>query len=482
MLALRPDGSLLVKTDLLNSLYLFVLETPGRIWLSTSSALLAHLSGAALDPHSAAEFLATGSIYGNRSLYRGISTLKPSRIHVWSAQGGRDEAEYWKIGDIPAGSMPFDKALEAMVAALDGDFKWLRGRGRYVFDLTGGYDSRCNLGFALRNGLEFRTTVSGPESDEDVRIAAAIAARYGLKHTRVDSGQRDAAGIGPAAAEALAYTDGEYDLLEYTKTMDIHARDFAPGEISVHGSTADVMRNYFLHPSFYKGSPLGEVDFEGLIAKRFPAAIDTRRLLRGAHAFEWLPHMRERIGEYDLAGRPAFARLDNIYLRIRMQFWQGRISSATNRIHGSFTPWNSIDGLGAILAARWEDKRAHMLSRALLGRLHPGLASFPIAGGNVAGPGAWDAVRALPRTAMSLGRRVRHKLVKPPPSRGAALDGAFLAKEVPARAGILSDLLDPAAFSPGGSNGLDYSRNDRVLARAYTLIAAMEALQAGAAP
>ncbi len=482
LIAARADGSLLVKTDLLNSLYVYVLETPTHVWLSTSSLLLAHLAGAGIDAVPAAEFLATGSIYGNRSLYQNISTLKPSRMYVWKGAAARSEAEYWRIGEIAFGSLGIDKALEQMLIAIDEDCKRLKGLGRYVFDLTGGYDSRCNLGFALRNRLDFRTTVSGPESDEDVRVAAAIAAHYRLKHTRVESGQRDAGGIGPGAAAALVYADGEYDAIEYTKIMDIHARDFAPTEISVHGSTADVMRNYFLHPSFYKGSPTGDVDFAGLIAKRFPPSVDVRRLMRPAHAFDWAAHIRERIGQYDLEGRPAFARLDNIYLRIRMQFWQGRIASATNRIHGSFTPWNNIDALSAVLACKWEDKRSHMLSRALLSRLHPGLTGFPIAGGNVAGPGALDTAMALPRKAVAFAAKVRNKLLKPPPRPGAELDSAFLRKEVPARIGILQDILDPQAFQAGGVNGIDYSGNAKVLARAYTLIAAAESLASGRAP
>lgn len=473
LIALRADGSMLVKTDLLNSLYIYILETPDAIWLSSSSLLLAHLSGAGIDPVPAAEFLATGSIYGNRSLYAGISTLEPSRMHVWSADGKRSAAEYWRIGDLPFGSLTLDKALGAMVEAIDEDFRRLKGLGKYVFDLTGGYDSRCNLGAALRNKLDFRTTVSGSDADEDVRVAASLAKHYGLKHKRVDSGQRGAGEIGQGASAALQYTDGEYDILEYTKIMDIHAREFAPGEISVHGSTADVMRNYFLHPTFYKGSPEGDVDFAGLIAKRFPPLMDMRKAMRPAHAFEWDEHMQARIAQYDLPGKPAYVRLDNIYLRVRMQFWQGRIASATNRIHGSFTPWTNIDALSAILSARWEEKRAHMMSRALLGRLHPGLIDFPIAGGNVAGPGAGAAVAALPRKAIDFAGRVRNKLLKPPARPGAKLDAEFLAKEVPARIGILEGLIDPSAFGPG---------NPKAQARAYTLIAAAEFLAAGHAP
>jgi hypothetical protein len=115
--------------------------------------------------------------------------------------------------------------------------------------------------------------------------------------------------------------------------------------------------------------------------------------------------MRGRIAEHDHPELPAFARLDILYLRMRMQFWQGRIGSSTNRFRSSFSPWTNRRVMETMLITKWKEKRHQMLSRLFLARLHPDLARLPVARGEAAGPTAWSTLVALPaRTRYYAGR------------------------------------------------------------------------------
>ena len=112
--------------------------------------------------------------------------------------------------------------------------------------------------------------------------------------------------------------------------------------------------------------------------------------------------MRARIAEHDVPHLPAYVRLDIIYLRMRMQFWQGRIGSSTNRFRSSFSPWTNRRVLEAMLTTHWKERDHQMLSRLFLRALHPDLSRVGVARGEPAGPSFWDVVRGMPREASIL--------------------------------------------------------------------------------
>ncbi|MBW8886707.1 MAG: hypothetical protein JF616_03020 [Fibrobacteres bacterium] len=473
------DGSLAVKTDLLNSTYVYHARIGGMLAFSNSSLLLARLTEAEPEPESLLDFLSTGSIYGNRSLFRGITTLRPSCFYKWEKGNGKAFAEsrleYWKMRDIAFASLSLREGSDRILAALDGEFAWLkRSGGKFVFDLTGGYDSRANVGIALRSGLPFRATVSGDDRHEDVVLARRISERYGidLKVARpLDT--TDGEELRAILEQAVACCDGEYDALEYANILHIHTRYFSEGEASVHGSTADVARNYFLLPGFYRPTPEGALDLDALIAKKFSPFLDPARVFKSDLGRGWAAHMRDQIAAYDAPGLPAYARLDLVYLRVRMQYWQGRIASSTNRVHSSFTPWTRIDVLEAILSTRWQEKSGGMLSRTLLQRMHPGLDGFPMTGGNFPGIGAAAALRSLPSLAGffagKVAKRVSRSVHPPRPAQPLA----SLQSDVNAGIGRIENLLHPDFIAALRRQGTD-SPPALLVSRIWTVLKAYD--------
>jgi hypothetical protein len=81
--------------------------------------------------------------------------------------------------------------------------------------------------------------------------------------------------------------------------------------------------------------------------------------------------------------------MDNIYLRLRMQHWQGRIASSTDQIWPCLSPFMLRSVLEIMLqtGAKW--RRNSLLMRMLLAELQPQLAAHPLEDGHPALPLNW---------------------------------------------------------------------------------------------
>jgi hypothetical protein len=404
---------LLVKTDLLNSTYVYWTRFQGRLLLSNSSLMLARLTGARLDWVAASEFLASGSIYANRSLYSNIATLKPSTVYAFKAGSTAPASrEYWRLEELPFDTLSAKEACGRIVEELDKDFDALDSSGRtFILDLTGGYDSRTNVGFALRRLKRFETTCSGKPGNEDVVISSAIARHFGFKHTVIPPVAEEDSKQTERLANSALLTDLEYDIMEYSRIYDAQTRFETRVQPSIHGSGGgDIARNIILRREFCDEGPDGKLVVEPLIGQRFRNLIPPQVGLTGLPISDWVGHMRSRIAQHDAPHLPAFARLDIIYLRMRMQFWQGRIASSTNRFRASFSPWTNRRVMETMLITRWRDRQRQMLSRLFLQALHPELTRFVVARGEPGGPTAWAAFVSLPARLRYYRERVAARL------------------------------------------------------------------------
>ena len=407
--------SLIVKTDVINSTFVYWTRAGRWLLLSNSSLTLAQVTRAEIDWCSASEFLASGSIYGNHSLYRNVATLKPATLYAFAAQGSATSRTYWDLHRLPFETLSAEEACDRVVRELDRDFADLGSTGKtFILDLTGGYDSRTNLGFALRKLAHFQTTVSGLPQDEDVKISCALAQHFGIKHTVISPVADDDEGHARRVADSALMTDCEYDLDEYARIYKAQTRFDTLQQPSIHGSGGgDIARNIILRPEFCSPGPEGKLVLESLISSRFRSAIPSDWSRPDSPLADWSSHMRSRIAEYDAPDLPAFARLDILYLRMRMQFWQSRIASSTNRFRSSFSPWTNRRVLEAMLTSRWRERRHQMLSRLFLRALRRDLTRFVVARGEPGGPDLWSAIMALPARLRYYAGRVAIRLGRP---------------------------------------------------------------------
>ncbi len=417
-----------VLTDLVGSCHCFARAWEGGVALSGSSLLLASLAEWRLDPVGCQEFLCTGVSYEDRTLYRDVRKLGPASVHRFTASGPRGEQRYWRLTDVAPESLDGPAAVEALGEALVRVARNVAAHAaRPVCDLTGGYDSRAVVALFRTAGVPFTTAVAGPADSPDVVVSRGLARLAGLPHVHLPPT--------PVTFErvkrALPLTDGEYDLVEYARILDVHERLAERFDFCVNGSLGELARGYWwelLMPRAGARSPLDA----SLVARRRLAAVpcDTllfppgQRLDLAAHFADVI--RRNNAGLSDL---PNTLQMDHVYLMMRMQRWQGRIASSTNRLWPGLQPFLCRPVAEAVLRAGAGVRRRSLLTRLLLARYQPEMAAFPLEHGYPALPftlrSAHRFAPLLPRYAAKgarkllekFGGRNHHRAPAPPATR-----------------------------------------------------------------
>ncbi len=409
----RPDRIQLL-TDPIGNHHVSVRAGDGVLAVACSPALLAALDPAVtLDPVAAQEFLSTGILYEDRTLWNEVRKLPPG---VLLELGPGHRRELLRTFDLPSlaaelrqeGELAGDAAVEAFAAgirsALDRILPTFR---RPMSDLTAGWDSRLLTAFLLDRGADFATTVTGPEDCADVRIAAQIAARFGIDHrvspitiptdrTRLE--------------RTMAYCDGEVDVVDYARIAAIQETYAGSFHGSFNGSFGEVARGYWweiLQPSPSARRPL---DCERVARLRYAAGTPSHQLWPTAERLEPRRHFAGILQRCDqqIEDATLALRLDHTYLRMRMRCWHGRIASSTDRIWPCVSPLAFRSVLEPLLRTRPAERHRNRLAARTLARYAPDLARMPLEAGGTALPrGLHVAWRSLPPVWVELRRKFR---------------------------------------------------------------------------
>jgi hypothetical protein len=403
-------------TDRIGTLQIYRASPPGATLVCTSSLALAGMTRPEHDITGCREFLGTGTIFEDRTLWLGIRKLGPAGIY--DLNGARPgESKYWDLRDQvygraagPHGVEPLAEALQQAVGTIFENYP------RPVFDLTGGYDSRTVVGAALRAGRRPEAVVVGGAADADVRSAERIARLYGLRLTRLAPSPDDAGQWWSDARASLGLCDGEFDLLEYARVLHVHRRLLRDFDASVNGSNGEICKGYWWELLFPFTGRRGHFDESRIARGRFASDPGASLLLRDPG--DLVEHFtavirRANQGWEDL---PNSSRLDNVYLTLRMQRWQGRIASATSRLWPCLSPFLFSAPMEAALATPPAGKIRHRLSRRLIEHLDPALARLPLAQGYPALPLRPSTAHLFLPLAAEIAGKSWRKLVRRPRS------------------------------------------------------------------
>src|SRR5262245_34090476 len=231
-----------VVTDLMGGRHCFMRVVRDCVALSTSSLLLAALGDATPDTLACEEFLRTGAIYEDRTLFREVKKLEPASIYRFVDGALAGAIRYWRMSDLDPEAFDGEDAAqclgEGLIYAADQIAATYR---RPVCDLTGGYNSRVVVAAFLNAEAEFETAVVGHDTDPDVIISRGLSKLIGAPNSRF---KPDEAIRLQRLVEALRLTDGECDLIHYAR---VHApRDglSALFAVSVSASCGDVARDH----------------------------------------------------------------------------------------------------------------------------------------------------------------------------------------------------------------------------------------------
>lgn len=371
--------SVAIATDIVGSLHVFFSKIPGGMAVCTSARALAALGTGALDPITVQEFWAAGVIYEDRSLWQDVHKIGPGRILTIDARGNMNEARYWSFEEVNGRSLSLSDASARVSDALaDAATRIAQAYPNILADVTGGYDSRATISGFVRAGIPFSATVSGPKASADVMVSEHICRTLKIPHYHVEiEAERSAA----ALIDALALTDGEYELLEYARIAAIHRTHAQRGfSTSINGSFGELARGYWwelLFPWLGASRPLNA---DMLSRKRYAAIAYDESAIEPTIRLNFREHMRGVIARSSalLADKPNTTQMDHAYVDLRMQRWQGRIGSSTAHIWPSFSPFMFrsvlMPILDAVPLARWRS----LLVRRMLADTTPVLANLPL--------------------------------------------------------------------------------------------------------
>ena len=372
----KTTGKVHVITDRCGSLHVFHRTTPNGHAICTSSAVLS--PGSPLDPVAVHEFIATGIVFEDRTLFRDVRKLPPASVTTFSCDGKFSIEPYWTPSEIQAESLGCNDAADTIHEALTRVLRALpETQQPLVSDLTGGYDSRLLLAGLLEARVPFETTVSGSETLPDVVVAQQIAQAFGICHGRIAPGT---ALDGESFLSAVRMTDGEYDAFDYARILRVHRELSSRYAMSLNGSFGELARGYWwelLWPRLGKKVPL---DVGKIARKRFAALPYDKSIFSGAARISLEQHMTEVLERARNPARnlPNTTQLDWIYYTLRMQRWQGRIASSTNQLWQSFSPISFAEVLDPILATKAKGRFGSLLVRVLFERHAPRLARIPL--------------------------------------------------------------------------------------------------------
>jgi asparagine synthase (glutamine-hydrolysing) len=377
-----------VITDLVGSCHCFAREWEGGVALSGSSLLLAGLAECRPDPVACQEFLRTGVIYEQRTIHREVRKLGPAAVYRFRGGTRTAEQRYWRITDVTPESLDGPAAVSALGEALaEVARKVATAFPRPVCDLTGGYDSRAVVAMFRTAGVPFATVVAGPPDSRDVTVAGALARLADLPHLHVPPEPPSL----PRIKDALRLTDGEFDLVKYARILAIHERLAETCDISLNGSLGEVARGYWWELLFPRAGRRLPLDAATVARRRFAALPSDPSLFPPGQRLDLAAHFADVIGRTNagLSGLPNTLQVDNVYLMLRMQRWQGRIASSTNQLWPCLQPFLCRSVLEAVLRAATQLRRRGLLIRQLLARYQPELAAWPLEQGYPALPFTW---------------------------------------------------------------------------------------------
>ena len=324
---------LTVVPDHLGRVHAYYAESEAGVYVSTSATALAGSVSCEPDPLAVYELLSVGAMYEDRSPFLKVRRMQDARRYVF--REGRHEGTHLQQHlMVPRPGRELGTGtLEDVIESYHGAIrKCIQPYERLVVDLTGGYDSRLVVGLLLQVLQPFDVTVTGVPSHPDVGCATKLAKSLGLKLVREDpkNAFNDLSSF-PEVLRAAARVDGQYDAIEYVsigRIQESHGRQYSAG---VNAAGGEMWRSFWWNDTHLESSGSDPVSW---VLPRFAGLAVDPQILDASlskNPYEHFTGILHRSLE-DRKPYPAFDQLDHFYIGVRMQCWQGAITSATNEI------------------------------------------------------------------------------------------------------------------------------------------------------
>lgn len=399
----RSD-TLTVVPDHLGRLHAYVIESKTGVYLSSSPMALAAVEPCGPDPVAVYELLATGTIWEDRSPFDRVRRLQDTTRYVF--RGGRlDSRRRMTALMVPRpGRAPGSSSLEQVIDAYTYSISAsLIGHDRLIADLTGGYDTRLLVGFLHQLGYEFDVTVSGALNHRDVRSASGLA-RSIKKTLRWEAPEAliPLKSSFPTVLEAAARVDGKFDALDYVGIQHVQHVHAESHHVGINGAGGEMWRTLWWGPRHHEQPDIDPIPW---VLPRFAGMAVDPQYLDQKWTLDPYRHLTQVLTRslQDRLEYPTHDKVDHFYVGVRMQNWQGTITSATNEIWTNLTPHLHRRCLDAIFAIAPRERLSCRLANEMFRRFGPAFANCPLETGfppqNLTAKNVWRfalAARGIP--------------------------------------------------------------------------------------
>ena len=351
-----------------------------HLWSNSFLAMLELAAPSHFDNQACYEYVINGSVFGQRTLVEGISSLPANTLLSLSPKDTNLLTRPSPISNEPLPSSP----------TLDGAARYLSDRLKDVFapiaahygdsirlSFSGGFDSRLMLAMLLAHDAKPTLFVYGDDNDEDVRIARVISQAERLPLEVIDKSRATIPDGDAAAEETLRnlYAFDAWKVETHLFDQGVDRRDrlarHKNGQLPLNGSLGEIYRNFFYMPD----RPSSASAIVSTFYSRYDPAAFTHRFDEASYRSAMTMAIREAIGaDTDRLSR---AQVEEVYPKFRGRFWTGRDAQINQRFGPMFFPYLEPIAISNTARVPIRLKDLGYLQGRMIAHVNPRLADYP---------------------------------------------------------------------------------------------------------
>ncbi len=332
------------------------------------------------DTQACYEYVINGSVFGNKTLLKGVSTLAANSV-LKIANNSLETVQL----DSPIKNSPtpenlnldqiasfhcsqLDSVFEPLVNAYGDDIK---------LSFSGGFDSRLSLAMLMRHGIKPSLFVYGEDTDEDVIIARTVCKAENLELECINKSNTQAAEL-DQYSEIIKNNfyafDGwkvEYGIFDFGVDVQDRLSRHTHGKIPLNGSLGEIYRNFFYIPD-------RKVTTHALVStfySQYDPKSFTGKFKEKTYAAGMSKTMRESIGaDSDELKR---YQIEQLYPNYRGRFWTGRDAQLNQRFGSMLFPFMEHLAISDTSKIPIKNKDFGYLQGRMIGQINSQLAAYP---------------------------------------------------------------------------------------------------------
>ena len=351
-----------------------------HLWSNSFLAMLELTAPSHFDNQACYEYVINGSVFGQRTLVEGISSLPANTLLSLSPEGANLSKRPSPISNeaLP-NPLTLDNAARYLADGLKDVFTPIAAHygDRIRLSFSGGFDSRLMLAMLLAHDAKPTLFVYGDDNDEDVRIARTISQAENLPLETIDKSRATIPDDGAAAEEALRnlYAFDAWKVETHLFDQGVDRRDRLArhnnGQVPLNGSLGEIYRNFFYMPD--RSSSASAI--VSTFYSRYDPAAFTNRFDEASYRNAMTAAIREAIGaDTDCLSR---SQVEEVYPKFRGRFWTGRDAQINQRFGPMFFPYLEPIAISNTAKVPIHFKDLGYLQGRMIAHINPRLADYP---------------------------------------------------------------------------------------------------------